>query len=657
MGRMNRERGGVTWRSVALGLLLIPVAVYWITIIEVRWFALDGTCLPMFIIPIFLLFLMTMVNRAFARRKPLAALNQGELLTVYTMIVLASVMASHDLFQNMFGSIGHAYYMASAENKWQELFFRYLPKWLLVTDTQTLKSLYQGGVDPFQKTILVHWLVPLAGWMALMLVTMAMMLCGNLIIRKQWTENEKLVFPLVQLPIAITEGGGNSAFFRNRMMWAGFSIAFLIGTINGLQYLFPSLPAIPGVKPYDIGQHVVAFPWVAIGSTPISMYPFAIGMAYFIPLDLSFSCWFFYVGRKLLQVAGASYGWAGPANAGFPFFDEQASGAWIALGISVLWVSRKFLMDVLRVAAGRAATSADASEAGSYRIAIAGIILGTILIAIFSKIIGLTAWVAMVFFGIYFLLSITITRVRAELGTPHEIYFVNPQRIMVSVFGEKVIGPANLTLLSVMYWFNRGYRSHPMPNQLEAFKMTENTNVKRGQLVWVMALATVVGILVTYWANLQVSYDAGAMGKCLGFKSWVGEESYGRLATWLSTPEPRAPSALAKFCGPWLTTRMAYMIAGAAVVTVLRGMRGAFIWWPFHPAGYALAVSYAMDYFWFAFFVGWLIKAALVRYGGMKLHNYAVPFFLGLILGDFTVGSIWAIVCPLIGLQTYKIFI
>jgi hypothetical protein len=93
------------------------------------------------------------------------------------------------------------------------------------------------------------------------------------------------------------------------------------------------------------------------------------------------------------------------------------------------------------------------------------------------------------------------------------------------------------------------------------------------------------------------------------------------------------------------------------MVLGLRVLRGAFIWWPFHPAGYALAVSYAMDYFWFAFFVSWFIKLLIVRFGGMKAHNAGVPFFLGLILGDYVTGSLWAIYGPLNGLQTYKIYI
>jgi len=211
--------------------------------------------------------------------------------------------------------------------------------------------------------------------------------------------------------------------------------------------------------------------------------------------------------------------------------------------------------------------------------------------------------------------------------------------------GVSAIGAANLTVISSMYWFNRGYRSHPMPNQLEAFKMAEGTPIRFGSLVLTIALATVVGIVATYWANLKVTYQAGAMAKSLGFKWWVGAESFDRLKAWLTTAS--GPEA----------TRMGYFFGGFLMVTALRALRGQFVWWPFHPAGYALAVSFAMDYFWFAFFLSWFLKSLIVRYGGMKLHNQYVPLFLGLILGDFFIGSVWAIIGPAIGVQTYKIFI
>ena len=54
-----------------------------------------------------------------------------------------------------------------------------------------------------------------------------------------------------------------------------------------------------------------------------------LGIAFFIPLDLSFSCWFFFVMRKLFQVLGRVQGWDAASAQGFPYFGEQAAGAWI----------------------------------------------------------------------------------------------------------------------------------------------------------------------------------------------------------------------------------------------------------------------------------------------------------------------------------------
>ena len=73
---------GVTWIAVLLGLILIPIDNLWITVIEVRWYALDGTCLPLFITPIFMLFVICMANLAVRRLLPRLALSRGELLTI-----------------------------------------------------------------------------------------------------------------------------------------------------------------------------------------------------------------------------------------------------------------------------------------------------------------------------------------------------------------------------------------------------------------------------------------------------------------------------------------------------------------------------------------------------------------------------------------------
>ena len=655
---------GVRFRAILIGLLLIPINNYWITLIEVRWYALDGTCLPIFITPIFMLFLIALPNLLLRKYAPRWALRRPDLLIIYIMIVIAATLASHDLVQNLFGTIGHAHYMANDTNQYEKLFWRYLPPNMFVTDKLALNGLYKGGVDPFVWPIMRFWIAPLALWGSLLLILIGMMLCMNIIIRKQWTENEKLVFPLVQLPIAMAAEDSGPRFYANKLMWIGFAIAFLIGLINGLHQLYPSMPFLPGIKGWNLAAMFPNRPWNAVGQTgnglQIASYPFAIGLAYFIPLDLSFSCWFFYVLRKLWQVFCTGMGWDGMANAQY-YWDMQSSGAWLALSIIIIAGTVPYLKSVWRVAFRDEGSPEDLAEAKTYRYAFYGLAVGAVLLMIFSRYMAITLntrlnpatliatvkfmFFFMAFFLLYFMLSISITRIRAELGTPHEIVFVSPQIILLSIFGFNAIGAANMTLMQSMYWFNRGYRSHPMPNQLEAMKMAEGTSIKIKPLIFVLGLSAVVGLLSSYWMNLHITYAAGAQAKCLGFKQWVGAESFDRLAGYCKN-------------NPGVDfTKIMYMIVGAAIVFGLKSFRGAFVSWPFHPAGYALAISYAMDYFWFAFFLSWLLKLIIVRYGGMKLHNTFVPFFLGLVLGDFFIGSVWAIIGPIIGQQAYRIFI
>jgi hypothetical protein len=41
----------------------------------------------------------------------------------------------------------------------------------------------------------------------------------------------------------------------------------------------------------------------------------------------------------------------------------------------------------------------------------------------------------------------------------------------------------------------------------------------------------------------------------------------------------------------------------------------------------------------------------------MTAHRRAIPFFLGLILGDYTIGALWSLLALLLGQPTYKIYI
>jgi len=635
--------------AFALALILIPINIYWITLTEVRWYGTDGTCLPIFVTPVVLLFVLGLVNVGLRRIAPRFVLRQSELLIVYIMLAASSALAGQDTLQNLFGSIGYAEHGATPGSGWREIFFRYLPNQMLVSNKAALNGFYRGGVSPWQWDILKYWIGPLSMWALLLGILLAMMLSVTVILRRQWTDNERLTFPLVQLPLAMSGEQQGIGFYASRMMWAGFGIAVAIDLINGLHVLYPTMPYIVGIKKFNLGALFTEKPWSALGvggvGFHLALFPFAIGMGFFMPLDLSFSCWFFFLARKLWQVFGAAQGWDSVSGT-FPYFEEQAGGAWVAIGVMAVWGSRRHLGSVWRSAWSHEHPSAEEqSESRQYRAAILTILGGGVLLVVFSRHLGMAGWAAAAFFCLYFVLSTAMTKVRAELGSPHEIYFVNPARIMVSVLGTGAIGAANLTVMSTMYWFNRCYRSHPMPGQLEAMKMTDRTGISTRQVLGAIAVASVLGIVAAYWANLHITYAYGAEAKCFGVKSWTGYESYAGLSSWLrGDPRPEG-------------VRIIHVLAGAVIVALLGALRSASVSWPFHPAGYALAVSFAMDMFWAPFLVAWMAKGLVTRYGGMKLHNRVAPAFLGLILGDFTMGVAWSIVGHIIGVQTYKIWI
>lgn len=639
------------WRALLLGILLVPLNALWVTIVEIRWYTLDGTSLPLFITPIFFLFALVLLNLLWRKLspRPHTALRQAELLLIYVMLVVSCTFCGHDTLQNMFGEISHPYWYATKDNRWQQLFFQYLPSWLLVTDHAALSAFYAGHVSiysPEGRQYLVSWVVPLAAWGAFFLTLVGIYLCMTILVRRPWIESEKLTFPLVQLPLAMTADDAVPAFWKNPRMWIGFGIAFGISFLNGLHELFPRIPDVQ-IHPYDISPYITGKPWGAIGTTRTSYYPFAIGIAYFMPLDLSFSCWFFFVASRAFRILGSVAGWdTGAGASGFPFFGEQASGAWLGLGAMLLYAGRTHWHQAGRlIRLGKA--SDDPKEALRLRFAVVGIGVGLCLLALFSRLIGMSLWVGVGFFGIVLLLGFTLTRVRAELGAPHEINFVNPGQVLVTLFGTAALGPQNLTALAMMHWFNRGYRNHPMPNQLEAFKMLEDKpGVRFGGIVTTLVIASLVSLLAAYWANLHVTYMAGAAGKAVGFKGPMGgAEAFTPLASWLT--QPQAPAS----------TGLYYIVGGLIFTVFLAIMRSYFVWWPFHPAGYALAFSFAMEYFWLPVFIAWTLKALLLRYGGIKAYRSGIPLFLGLILGDYTMGSLWAIIGPALGIPTYKIYI
>jgi hypothetical protein len=253
--------------------------------------------------------------------------------------------------------------------------------------------------------------------------------------------------------------------------------------------------------------------------------------------------------------------------------------------------------------------------------------------------LGMPWWLGVIFFLIYLALALAITRMRAELGTPiHDLHFTGPDWVLSEIGGTHSFSPQTLTAFSVYFWFNRAYRGQAMPHQLEGFKLADVTRTSQRQWFGALMLAAVFGSLAGFWAMLHLNYHYGATAKAGTF----GPEAYERLDSWILSPhQPSYPALLA-------------VVIGFSIALFLQVMRTRLPWWPFHPLAFAVTSSWEINLVWMPLFIAWLLKVVILHYGGRQGFSKSVPFFMGLIMGQFVVGSLWNVWGVAMDLPTYQ---
>ncbi len=639
----DTPKSGLTLKSLLTTLLLTPINVAWVIQLEV----VRHTC-PTIIHPfanvIFIFFWLILIRYILGKISPILDLSQQELLTIYVMLCIVSCLCSYDCLEVLIPIMGHPFRFATIENEWQQLFFKQLPQWLTISDEKALTAFYEGDSSLYDRHNFNVWLLPAVTWILFILVMMIVMVCINTLLRVQWAERERLTYPIIQLPLEMTHP--QLRFFKNRLMWLGFGIISVIVTVNILNSLYPSVPYIP-IKRQDIHQYFTHRPWNAMGGVRISFYPFVIGISFLIPLELLFSCWAFFWIYKIELMVGGVMGWRNLPR--FPYASEQAFGAYVAILGFILWRGRLHFKGLVRHLLGSRTSASqldDSREPMPYRLAVGGIVIGVVFLTVFSYKAGMSLWVIPIFFGTYFLLGIMVARVRAELGfMVHDMIGITPHSMIITGFGTRQLGKSTLTIFALYHFFTRTNWANPMPEPLEAFKISSLRNINPRNMAVAILLATVIGSAITFWLLLDIYYRHGAASgyfypSTLGF----GRHAYGVLENWLSFPQGYDGPALA-FAG-----------GGLGVAGLLMFLRARFLWWSLHPLGYAMANSWGMYNLWCCLFVVWVAKLIILRYGGLRAYQRAIPFFLGLALGDCIAGSIGSILSILLNTPVYEFF-
>lgn len=634
----NQADRSITWRAIVIGFIAIIPGVFWGVYGDVVS-QTDLTSTSLMMPPILILITLLVANALFRKVRPQWVLSPTELITIYAMLTVSVILSGMGMLQFLCTSLGAVPHYSAVQPKLAD-FLSYVPSYIM-PKLSAIEGFYKGN----QPIPWSAWTYPILLWSGFLFAMLFCMLCINTILRKQWVERERLSYPIVQLPLEMTDP--KTGFFRNNLMWMGFTLAVGLESLNSIAFLIPNVPHVQ-LRAFDLAPFFTNHPWNAIGYFPTTFYPLTIGLGFVLSTDISFSCWFFYLITKLEGVLVSALGWQGGAGAQSapPYLAQQSVGGFIGIGIVVTYLARNHLKDVFAKVFKRDCDVDDSAEPMPYKMAVIGLAMGFIGMVAFCMVVGMSPLVAVAYLGIYLLFATTITRLRAEAGPA---WVMGPgwdaMDSLVRPIGTGMFSQRNLVGLAYFHWFSLEMRCCPMAVQNEGMKMAQANRVKQRVMTVIMVAAIVVGIAVGFWACLAVWYKFGAgSAKVEPWRTNMGKAPFDRVSTYIANPSKTDVQGILA------------IIFGVGFTFFLSLMRSGFAWFPFHPAGYVLANTGTMYWLWCPFLVAWFCKVLIIRYGGIKGYRAALPFFLGLVLGDYTVSSLWALAGSIFGIQMYRCF-
>jgi hypothetical protein len=475
---------------------------------------------------------------------------------------------------------------------------RHIPRWMVPGEpgSSAAAAAFEGGAPvPWSS-----WVLPLGFWALFFAAIFLVSLSLAFILRKRWIETERLGFPLLILPLELIQcQEGGRPILKHRGFWAGVLIPGVVFGINGLHHYYPAVGEVGTTL--NLGDFLLDYPWKAMApftsQFQFEFSPMLTGIAYLMPVEVSFSTWFFFLLSRfqllVVHILGLSdsHGsfpglgaqWGDWPNT-VPFFMCQARGGLLLIGLYGLWSARGAWRDAASVR----------------NVPFVGLIAGAATAWALLGLMGLGAFTGIAVLILFFLFAAAFLRLRADGGLPVTGSPVIIGYLFYLVFGT---GPGRFdpqTYVSFAFLAVLSYTAvgaWPVL-QLEALKLCESHGIGGKTAARYLVFALILGLGAGCYFALATFYD-------------------------------------------W--SRIAFHALGAGLALALLWLRRRFLRWPLHPIGYIYGTGFGW-LIWGAALTGWAAKWLVSRYGGARTYRTVRPVFLGMVFGEIAMRGLWGLV-------------
>ena len=623
---LTDRRKTFTLRAVAIGAALTALYAWMCPMAVYQLFSsrLEQGTLPPGIIALNICVLAA--NLLVSRFRPRMALGTGELVIIFAMTWMGAVSFQFGFIGNTLSIMSAPEYFASPENRWYEYYIVHLPNWVHPPNRLGAIRYFYNGLPEGQSIPWNVWRVPFIWWGSLIAAILSVVISLMTIIQEQWHDREKLTFPMADIPLALIDhekpSGWLPAWTRSRAFWTGAAIPFCIIAWNTLNWFDPAFPRIT----FSQDETSLLLRYWPNFYTKVDF--FTIGMAYFAPVQVLQGLW---MGRLILGAEmglGRKFGFGEGLNEGFqPWSDwGTQTAAWQCLGSLTmfvlwgLWMARDHLRRVFS-AAFSTPENLPPHLRQRYRTAVWGLIAGLTFVSFWFHEAGMSWSVIVLFLGMFIILTLGMAKVILESSVIMIDGPVSPQTFVLETLGTSHIAQHSMTALVLSYVVIRSQSGMMLAQSSFASRMSDEHGVKRSGLYSALGIAVIVAIIVAVLTTVVLAYKVGAFNfQSHAFR--VGHvEAFASLAS--KSDAQTEPDYF----------RLTFFGVGMALMYIILLIRTRFANFWLHPIGFTFTSTSVSGLMTINFFLAWLAKTVLGKFGGSALVDRAKPFFLGLVCG------------------------
>ncbi len=482
---------------------------------------------------------------------------------------------------------------------------------------------------------------PLFYWMIFVVACYGAFYFLSYVVINYWSRREKLIFPLAQLPEALLPEDDSRWFpsmFRAPLFWFGFALSAAVMSWNAIiaaQWVVGLKKITFGMSSGNLNEMLKQTPFEGLsyaqGNRMQFVFSFfAIGIAFLLPLEISFSIWFYFlVGQAIILIAtwmnytefASDWLWYNNPVSGL------GGGGLLLFSAVSLW---RGVMEYVRLGAGKPLV-----QRTRLALPVVGLVVCIGVIVAWLMWNKLSFFWALMFIGVTTLVTVGIMRIVAEGG----IYWIQSHVSFFHVYKMlglgKFLKPALMGPLLPMVWvLFLDVKTFIAPNMLNAVKMQQDVGGGRARFHATIIAGVLVSVSVCLGLALVLAYAGGGQ----------------QMSNWFYTSGPQMVMDMTRTAvrtsPEFDPSTTAWYGLGAFWVAASMFLRQVLFWFP-HPIGFIMQVNPLMSPVWFSFFIAWVCKKLVVRYGGKTTYDKVRVFFLGLILGELLAVFVWPILSVL----------